>query len=298
MTRTLRVIGAPSSAGSYAAGQEMTPRILRERGVIDALRTAGRVVIDAGDGPLQVWRPDPANPFAQNVPAVLESIRAVSADVGAALDAECDVLVIGGNCTIVLGVMAALLDRDPDAGLLYVDRHLDLNTPATTRDGALDWMGMAHALGLDGTVAQVASAFGRRPLLRPEQVVLLGVDPVGGTDWEREQARRLGLRCSTSDELALQPTATTRTALTQLPPGSLAVHLDVDALDFIDAPLAENTDARNVGPSLAAATEALEVACHDRRFRVLSIGELNPTRAAGYPEILDRFIASLAQILR
>ena len=31
--------------------------------------------------------------------------------------------------------------------------------------------------------------------------------------------------------------------------GPLALHLDVD-LDFIDAPLAENTDCRNTGPTL------------------------------------------------
>jgi arginase len=34
--------------------------------------------------------------------------------------------------------------------LLYADRHYDINTPETTTDGALDWMGLAHALALPG----------------------------------------------------------------------------------------------------------------------------------------------------
>jgi len=57
--------------------------------------------------------------------------------------------VLGGNCTIVLGVMAALrrLGAGPP-GLLYLDRHYDINTPQSTTDGALDWMGLAHALAL------------------------------------------------------------------------------------------------------------------------------------------------------
>jgi arginase len=87
-------------------------------------------------------------------------------------------------------------------------------------------------------------------------------------------------------------------ALEYLPAGPLAVHVDVDVLDFIDAPLSENTDGRNTGPSLAALTQVLDIACHDPRFRALSIGELNPARAAGDPDALLRFIATLATALR
>jgi arginase len=50
-------------------------------------------------------------------------------------------------------------------GLLYVDRHFDLNTPESTTGGALDWMGLAHAFALAGTVGALAGAFGHRPLL-------------------------------------------------------------------------------------------------------------------------------------
>ena len=67
--------------------------------------------------------------------------------------------------------MAALRRLGADApGLLYVDRHYDINTPETTTDGALDWMGLAHALALPGCVETVADAFGPRPLLEADQV--------------------------------------------------------------------------------------------------------------------------------
>ena len=75
--------------------------------------------------------------------------------------------------------------------------------------------------------------------------------------------------------------------------GPLAVHLDVDVLDFTDAPLAEDTGGRNTGPTLAAVTKALHVACHDQRFRVLSVGELNPTRSIGDSDAIDRFVEAL-----
>lgn len=298
MTRDLVVVGAPTSAGSYAPGQETAPRVLRDLGLIDRLGEAGRRVRDAGDGPLQVWAPDHRHPRVQNLPSVVQAARAVAGQVAEALEEDADVLVIGGNCTVVLGVMAALTASDPDAGLLYIDRHFDLNTPDSTREGALDWMGLAHALDLPGAAEELAAAFGRRPLLAPDQLRLLGVDPAAATPWELEQAERLPVRWGSHTDLATAPAAEVARALGALPSGSLAVHLDVDVLDFTDAPLSESTDGRNSGPSLDAVTTALGIACHDPRFRVLSICELNPSRAAGDPDILHRFIGSLQSALR
>jgi arginase len=295
MSRRLVLIGAPTSAGSYAPGQEAAPRVLRELGLVEALRAAGRDVVDAGDGPLQVWRPDRENPRTMNLPQVVESVQAVASAVAEAINADADVLVIGGNCTVALGVLSAL--RAGESGLLYVDRHFDLNTPHSTSDGALDWMGMAHALDLPGAAPELASAFGRRPLLTPAQVWFAGIDPSAATAFENEQAEQLELHWCSSEDLMRQPAVVVADALEFLPAGPLAVHVDVDVLDFTDAPLSENTDGRNTGPSLAVLTQVLELACHDPRFRVLSIGELNPAHAAGDPDSLLRFIAMLATAL-
>jgi arginase len=75
------------------------------------------------------------------------------------------------------------------------------------------------------------------------------------------------------------------------------VHLDVDVLDFIDAPLAENTDGRNTGPTLDQTAVALGIAAQDPRFRTMSIGELNPTRSAGDPEAIPLFIDTVASVI-
>ncbi len=289
------VIGAPSSAGSYAAGQESAPRVLRERGLIGKLAAAGRDVVDDGDGPHQVWRPDRDRPRAQHLGDVIASVEAVTRQVGAAIDAGCDALVIGGNCTVALGAVSALSARFAEPGLLYIDRHFDLNTPSTTSDGALDWMGLAHALAVPGAIPELQSALARIPLLTSEHLHLLGVDPDATTEGERRARADLHLVWRTGDELAQHPVSETQRALARLAPGPIVVHLDVDVLDFTDAPLAEDTGGRNSGPSLDAVAEALETACHDPSVRVLTIGELNPTRSAGEPEVLDRFIRVLAR---
>ena len=291
-------MGVPNSAASYAAGQDLAPAALRSAGLLERLTASGLQVHDDGDLPHQIWSPDRDHPLAQNAGQATTSVQQLADRLDPLLARGDIALVLGGNCTIALGVVAALwlLDAGPP-GLLYVDRHYDINTPESTTDGALDWMGLAHALALPGCLDTLAGAFGRRPLLEADQVAWLGVEPAMATQWEREQAARLGLHVTTSQALAADPAAAALTALSQLPAGPLALHLDVDVLDFIDAPLAENTDCRNTGPTLDQATEALMAAAGDQRMRALSIGELNPTRCAGDPDALPRFVGSIARIL-
>jgi arginase len=291
-------MGVPSSAASYAAGQDLAPAALRAVGLLDQLTASGLEVHDDGDLPHQVWSPDRDHPLAQNAGQATMSVQQLADRLHPLLVRGDIALVLGGNCTIALGVMATLRRLGAGApGLLYLDRHYDLNTPDSTTDGALDWMGLAHALALPGCLDTLADAFGPRPLLKPDQVAWLGIEPQTATPWEREQADQLGLHITSSQALAADPAAAALAALSQLPPGPLALHLDVDVLDFIDAPLAENTDCRNTGPTLDQVTEALTVAARDQRMRALSIGELNPTRCAGAPDALPRFVASIARIL-
>ncbi len=296
MTR-ISIVGVPSSAASYAAGQDLAPAALRSAGLVDALIASGLDVHDDGDLPHQVWSPDRSHPLAQNVGQVIVSLQQLAGQLEPLLARGDFALILGGNCTIALGVMAALRRLDGGTpGLLYTDRHLDLNTPESTADGALDWMGLAHALALPGCVDTLADAFGPRPLLEARQLAWLGVEPLVTTEWEREQVDRLGLHVTTSDALTANPAVAAATALSQLPSGPLAIHIDVDVLDFIDAPLAENTDCRNTGPTLDQVVEALTSAAREGRPRGLSIGELNPTRCAGDPDALPRFIAGIVRV--
>ena len=294
----ISVVGVPSSAASYAAGQDLAPAALRSAGLLEELTASGLEVHDDGDLPHQPWSPDRDHPLAQNADQATMSVQQLADRLDPLLARGDITLVLGGNCTVALGVVAALRRLGAGApGLLYVDRHYDLNTPQSTTDGALDWMGLAHALALPGCLDTLAGAFGRRPLLEADQVAWLGVEPRVATQWEREQADRLGLRVTTSQALAADPPAAALAALSQLPSGPLALHLDVDVMDFVDAPLAENTDCRNTGPTLDQTAEALTAAARDPRMRALSIGELNPTRCAGDPDALPRFVSSIARIL-
>src|SRR3954453_20109929 len=90
------IVGAPTSAGAYAPGQEEGPRAMRDAGLRDALTARGVEVRDAGDVQAFRWAPDPARPRAANLEAVADRARQVAALVGAA---DGTVLVLGGDCT-------------------------------------------------------------------------------------------------------------------------------------------------------------------------------------------------------
>jgi arginase len=145
--RRVSIVGVPSSAASYAAGQDLAPAALRSADLPEQLIGSGLEVYDDGDLPHQVWRPDRDHPLAQNAGQATASLQQLADRLEPLLARGDLALVLGGNCTIVLGVMAALQRLGAGApGLLYVDRHYDINTPQSTIDGALDWMGLAHAL--------------------------------------------------------------------------------------------------------------------------------------------------------
>ena len=148
MSNPLVIIGAPSSAGAYAPGQEKAPEALRAAGLLECLRAHGINVNDRGDVPGFRWRADRANPRAMNADQVVIVAKATATRVAAALAEGSATLVLGGDCTVELGTVAGALLGTESVGLVYIDLDTDLNTPESTDDGALDWMGVAHMLGI------------------------------------------------------------------------------------------------------------------------------------------------------
>src|ERR1700677_4293671 len=93
----ISIVGVPSSAGSYAAGQDQAPTALRSAGLIDALSASGLQVHDEGDLPVQIWRPDRRNPRAQTAGQVTESIGELIERLTPLLRRGDTLLVLGGN---------------------------------------------------------------------------------------------------------------------------------------------------------------------------------------------------------
>jgi arginase len=299
MPKPLAIIGTPSSAGAYAPGQELAPIALRSTGLLSHLESTGREVVDYGDSPVFRWRPDRANRYAQNLPAVLDAIAATAQRVQAAASAGHLPIVLGGDCTVGIGTVSGMLASEPERlGLIYFDHHADLNTPGSVPDGALDWMGMSHLLDEPAALPELRQVGPRTPLLTPEQVVLFGHSHARATPWEREAITRRGVRTIPVEDVADAPEERAQAALALLPDvDRLVIHFDVDVIDFVDAPLSEHT-GRNEGLTLDQALRALRVFTAHPAFSALTITELNPLHGEEDGTTLARFVVGLVEALQ
>jgi len=291
------VLGVPDSAGAYCVGVEQAPSALRSVGLIEALAAAGADVEDAGDLTTRLWKPDRVRPLVQNLTDETEALLELAAKASTLLGGGSRLLVLGGSCMVAVGVCAGLARHGERPRLIYIDRHLDLNTPQSTNEGSLSWMGMAHALRLEGTARELTDAAGPAPLLTPTDLVYLGVDVTQATAWEREQLQALSISVVSQADVVADPIGAAERARSLLPPGPFAVHVDVDVLDFIDAPLAENLNGRNSGPTIEQLGRVVsELAQHPECWAV-SIGQLDPAHAASDPDALRRFADSIASAI-
>ena len=298
--RRVVVIGAPSGAGACGVGQEQTPTAIRAAGLIDQLGRVGFQVDDLGDSPVVPWRPDRANPQAQNLHAVLETVQTTTKRVADALvQRDRLALVLGGDCTVGIGTVAGIQQAIGPVALAYFDLHSDLNTPASASDGALDWMALGHMLAVEGAEPTLTAAAGNAPLLNPGQVVLFAHAMSHSTRFERGQIERLGLARLALEEVRGDPEGAASQALQLLADRSdhYAIHLDVDVVDFTDAPLSEHP-SRNTGLKLDQMLRALRVLASGPGLVAITLAELNPHNAAADNGLLERFAAALADAIR
>jgi arginase len=296
MLDRLAVIGAPSSAGAYAPGQEKAPQALRAAGLLSLLSARGVPVDDHGDIRGFRWRFDRANPRAMNAGSAAAVAGAVAERVAAALDHGSAALVLGGDCTVELGTVAGALSGTESIGLVYIDLDTDLNTPLSTEDGALDWMGVAHMPALEGTVPELAGVGPRVPLLRPEQIHFFAND--NSTPFERRIIQQRGIAEVRLAEVVADPAGAAQAVVDGWARDleRLLVHLDADVLDFLDLPLAENS-CRNAGLRFDQLMTALGPFLHAPNWAALTVTEVNPDHGEPDGSTLRRFAEALADEL-
>src|SRR6202046_174378 len=131
----IALLGAPTSAAALSPGHEGAPAALRAAGLIDRLRSAGYEVVDLGDDPQQISKPDTESPRARNLPGVLKSVEALKPRVEQAVKSGALALILGGDCSIALGTVAGARRYFRNIGMVYMDADADLNKPASNAFG-------------------------------------------------------------------------------------------------------------------------------------------------------------------
>jgi arginase len=162
------IVEAPSILGLRPTGVETLPEALIRAGLIDRLgaRHAGRVAPESSYD----FERD-STTLTLNPAGIASYSRALADAVGDVLDRGEFPVVLGGDCSILLGSLLALKRRGR-YGLLYVDGHADFYNPEANPNGEAASMDLAFATGRGPGV--LGNIEGRGPLVTDEDVVAFG----------------------------------------------------------------------------------------------------------------------------
>src|SRR5262249_36244018 len=139
------------------------------------------------------------------------------------------VLVLGGDCAQVIGLLAGARRYYKHINLLWMDRDADLNTPASTPSGRIDGMVVAHIIGRGAP--ELGRFYSESPLVRAPGVFLFGLDRVDPP--EEEFLVKSPMRHTWAVDIQKNgATKSVKDALTHLHADSreFVLHLDTDII--------------------------------------------------------------------
>jgi arginase len=180
--KKIALIGAPSSAAAFLGGTEKAPAALRAAGLVEKLQSAGYEVIDHGDCAVRNFADDDENRRARNLKEIVAGLNDLKLRAEIAVKSGALVLVLGGDCAQVMGLLTAARRYYKRISLLWVDRDADLNTPATTPSGRIDGMVVAHVIGKGAP--ELVRFWGEPPLVREPDVTLFGLERIDAPEQE------------------------------------------------------------------------------------------------------------------
>ncbi len=299
MERTITIIGAPSSIGirPYDNGRprrlDLAPGTLRELGLVS--RLGARDLGDVFPAPYQDFIRLPGR--VRNEAQVRDYSLAIAARVEAAVRAGAFALVLGGDCSIVLGaVLGARAAARGVVGLAYLDGHADFATPQESRTGSAASMCLGLVAGRGETpLARLGPA---GPLAEAPNIVLIGRRDLA-EPWYGHEALGWSGALDLPDSAArtMGYAAAAAAALERLTRAGLAgfwVHFDVDVLDPVVMPAVDSPLPG--GPGLAELEELLAPLVRHPRALGLEVTiydpDLDPDRSGG-----ARLVALLERLL-
>lgn len=276
---------------------------MRDARLLELLEEKGVEVRDRGDLPAFRWRPDRGRRSPQNLDAVVSVAASVSERIEESIRRGELPLLIGGDCSITVGVVAGMLRAGLEPSLLYVDGGVDLYVPGTQPAGHMDSMGVAHLLDEPGSARELAGVGPRRPMLGARDLMFFGQSAVSvrpsedPRDIEGVVFAKHPFRSYPVEVVAGRASEAARAARTEIEGDDrpFVVHVDVDVLDFLDCPLADQPEDR--GLPLDDAMDCLAVFAASPRFRGLVITEINPDHADAEGATLRRFAEGIAAAL-
>lgn len=240
--RTIVVLDAPSNLGlrppeeGSVPGCYKAPGALRDRGLVERLgaRDGGVVVPPRYRAE---WWPGYG---VRNGEAIARYSAELASRVGALVDEGGGPLVLGGDCSVLIGPALALRSRPGRFGLVFVDGHSDFrhvgNAPAV---GAAAGEDLAIVTGRGGELSRLG---GHSRYVEDADVFVAGLRP---DDEYLDELRELGIETHLARDVRGRGAEVGAAAVAHMEERGTDgywVHVDVDVLDASVMPAVDSPD--------------------------------------------------------
>ncbi len=265
--------------GGSRRGVDMGPSAFRIAGLREQIAALGRNVVDRGDllSPIPEMKKfgDPQKKYIKDIAKVCDKLYQTSRT---SLEEGAIPLVLGGDHSLAAGSVAASAAHARSAGkpvgLLWIDAHGDMNTPASSPSGNVHGMPLAALLGPEP--AELSSLGGFSPTVLPEHTALLGVRNLD--EREKELVRNSGVRVFTMKDIdRLGVAAVAAEAIQAVSASTAGIHVSFD-LDVCDPSIAPGVGTPvKGGLNYREAHLLMELIAESGLLLALDLVEVNPT---------------------
>ena len=277
--RPVHIIGVPLDLGGGRRGVDMGPSAFRIAGLGERIAGLGRPVIDKGDLPVPIPETrhagDESRKYIDEIASVCDVLASAALE---ALEQGAFPLVLGGDHSLAAGSVAAtsavMRARGERFGLIWVDAHGDMNTPASTQSGNVHGMPLAALLGPEP--AELSHLKGFCPKIDPGHVVLIGVRNLDEAEKRRVRESRIHVfTMKDIDRVGVAQVIEQAIALASDGTAGIHVSFDLDVCDPTIAP-GVGTPVKG-GLDYREAHMVMEVLADSGRVVALDMVEVNPT---------------------
>jgi len=278
--RSVQIIGVPLDLGGNRRGVDMGPSALRIAGLAERIAQLGYTVVDRGDLPSPIpetreWR-DERQKYIHDIAKVCQQVYETARRC---LDEGGMPLVLGGDHSLGAGSVAAAAHwartaRKLPIGLLWIDAHGDMNTPATSVSGNVHGMPLAALLGPEPS--ELSTIGGFSPKVLPAHTVLIGVRNLD--EREKVAVRDSHVHVFTMKDIDRQGIASIVEQAVELAGnGAAGIHVSFD-LDACDPGIAPGVGTPvKGGLDYREAHMVMEIVADSGLLTSLDLVEVNPT---------------------
>ncbi len=277
--RTVHIIGVPLDLGGGRRGVDMGPSAFRIAGLSERITNLGCTVVDRGDLATPIPETQEARherkKYIHEIATVCQKLYETSLT---SFEAGAMPLVLGGDHSLSAGSVSAAAGwaaktKHLPIGLLWIDAHGDMNTPATSSSGNVHGMPLAALLGPEPS--ELSQIGGWSPKVFPAHTVLIGVRNLD----EREKAavRDSHVHVFTMKDIDRQGIASIAEQAVSLAGNNTAgihVSFDMDVCDPTIAP-GVGTPVRG-GLNYREAHMVMEIVADSGLLTSLDMAEVNP----------------------